>query len=49
MRDGAATVVFDLDGTLTDSAPGILRSTQYALERLNATGGGAVPVPAATE
>ncbi len=49
MRDGAATVVFDLDGTLTDSAPGILRSTQYALERLNAAGGAAVAVPAATE
>jgi phosphoglycolate phosphatase len=49
MRDGAATVVFDLDGTLTDSAPGILRSTQYALDRLNAAGGAAVPVPAATE
>ena len=48
MRDGAATVVFDLDGTLTDSAPGILRSTQYALERLNAAGGAVVPVPAAT-
>jgi phosphoglycolate phosphatase len=49
MRDGAAAVVFDLDGTLTDSAPGIVRSTQYALERLNAAGGVAVAVPAATE
>ena len=49
MRDDAAAVVFDLDGTLTDSAPGILRSTRSALERLNAAGGAAVPVPAATE
>ncbi len=28
------TVFFDLDGTLTDARPGILRSIQYALERL---------------
>ena len=49
MRDDAAAVVFDLDGTLTDSAPGILRSTRSALERLNAAGRAAVPVPAATE
>ncbi len=33
------TVLFDLDGTLTDSAPGILRSLVYALERM------AAPVP----
>jgi phosphoglycolate phosphatase len=49
MRDGAAAVIFDLDGTLTDSAPGILRSTQSALERLNAACGVAFPVPAAIE
>lgn len=28
------TVFFDLDGTLTDPKPGIVRSIQYALERL---------------
>ena len=28
------TVLFDLDGTLTDSAEGITRSVQYALEKL---------------
>ena len=30
-------VVFDLDGTLTDSAPGIIRSTRYALEAMGRT------------
>ncbi len=45
MRDVAAAVVFDLDGTLTDSAPGILRSTRVALERLTAAGGGAFRLP----
>lgn len=25
-------ILFDLDGTLTDSAPGIIRCVQYALE-----------------
>jgi phosphoglycolate phosphatase len=49
MSDGAAAVVFDLDGTLTDSAPGIVRSTRVALERLNAAGGAVVAVPAAAE
>lgn len=28
------TILFDLDGTLTDPKPGITRSVQYALERL---------------
>ena len=28
-----STVLFDLDGTLTDSAPGIMNSITYALER----------------
>ncbi len=28
-------VIFDLDGTLTDSAPGIMACTRYALEKLN--------------
>jgi phosphoglycolate phosphatase len=40
-----ATVIFDLDGTLTDSRPGILRTTRYALNRLNAATGVARPVP----
>ena len=39
MSDGAAafpymTVLFDLDGTLTDPKPGITKSVQYALRRL---------------
>ena len=39
------TVLFDLDGTLTDSRPGILRSTRFALQRLNEEKGAAHPVP----
>jgi phosphoglycolate phosphatase len=39
------TVLFDLDGTLTDSRPGILRSTRFALQRLNEEKGGAYPIP----
>jgi phosphoglycolate phosphatase len=35
------TIFFDLDGTLTDSRPGITRSIQHALERLG------LPVPEA--
>ena len=31
----AEAIYFDLDGTLTDPKPGITRSIQYALERLN--------------
>ena len=27
------TVIFDLDGTVTDSGPGILKSVRYALEK----------------
>jgi len=30
-----ATIFFDLDGTLTNPKPGITRSIQYALERLD--------------
>jgi phosphoglycolate phosphatase len=41
----AGTVVFDLDGTLTDSRPGILRTTRHALRRLNETTGRAAPIP----
>jgi phosphoglycolate phosphatase len=40
-----ATVIFDLDGTLTDSRPGILRTTHYALERLHKASGGKTPAP----
>jgi phosphoglycolate phosphatase len=29
------TVIFDLDGTLTDSAPGIVNCVKYALEQMN--------------
>ena len=28
------TIFFDLDGTLTDSAPGIINSVGYALEKM---------------
>lgn len=38
-------VIFDLDGTLTDSRPGILRSTLYALRRLNEERGETRPIP----
>jgi phosphoglycolate phosphatase len=37
------TVFFDLDGTLTDSAPGITRCLAYALERIGA------PIPPEAE
>ena len=36
------TVFFDLDGTLTDSAPGITNSVAYALEKM-----GRPPLPRA--
>lgn len=29
-----STVLFDLDGTLTDSGPGIMNSVKYALEKV---------------
>ena len=45
----AAAVLFDLDGTLTDSAAGIQRSTREALRRLNAEDGGDRPIPAESE
>lgn len=45
MTDSAATILFDLDGTLTDSRPGILRTTRYALRRLNEATGGTAPIP----
>lgn len=31
-------ILFDLDGTLTDSGPGIMRSVQYALEKMGRPG-----------
>jgi phosphoglycolate phosphatase len=34
MSAGRRAVLFDLDGTLTDSGPGILRSVRHAMERL---------------
>jgi len=40
-----SVAIFDLDGTLTDTRPGILRSTRYALGRLNETTGAAIPIP----
>ena len=45
MTDSPGIVLFDLDGTLTDSRPGILRSTRYALRRLNEATGGSAPIP----
>ena len=45
MNDSPGTVIFDLDGTLTDSRPGILRTTRYALRRLNETTGRTAPIP----
>jgi len=38
-------VLFDLDGTLTDSRLGILRSARHAFERLSAAKGRAFPLP----
>ncbi|MGO8799416.1 MAG: HAD hydrolase-like protein [Roseiarcus sp.] len=45
MNSAAGTVIFDLDGTLTDSRPGILRTTRYALRRLNEAMGRTAPIP----
>ena len=41
----APAVIFDLDGTLSDSGPGIFKSTRFALERLNAIDGTDRPIP----
>jgi phosphoglycolate phosphatase len=41
----ARAVLFDLDGTLTDSRLGILRCTRYAFERLSQTTGRPYPLP----
>jgi phosphoglycolate phosphatase len=45
VTDSPGIVLFDLDGTLTDSRPGILRTTRYALRRLNEATGGSAPIP----
>jgi phosphoglycolate phosphatase len=42
-------VLFDLDGTLTDSRLGILRSARYAFERLSAAKGREFPLPEDSE
>jgi phosphoglycolate phosphatase len=41
----APALLFDLDGTLTDSQAGIVNSTLYALRRLNEARGGNLPIP----
>ena len=33
---GADPILFDLDGTLTESGPGIIRSVRYALAKMGA-------------
>jgi phosphoglycolate phosphatase len=45
VSDPSGIVLFDLDGTLTDSRPGILRTTRYALQRLNEATGRGAPIP----
>ena len=46
---GVDAVLFDLDGTLTDSRPGILRSTRHAFERLGEARGRPIPLPEDSE
>jgi phosphoglycolate phosphatase len=41
----ARALLFDLDGTLTDSRPGILRSVRYAFERLSEREGRCFDLP----
>jgi phosphoglycolate phosphatase len=41
------SILFDLDGTLTDSRPGIVNSTLHALRRFNETRGANLPIPLA--
>jgi phosphoglycolate phosphatase len=38
-------VLFDLDGTLTDSEPGIVNSVRYAIDRFNETTGAKLATP----
>ncbi len=35
MKNSYSAILFDLDGTLTDSSPGILGCVRYALEKMN--------------
>lgn len=35
MAENFRTILFDLDGTLTDSSPGIINSVRYALDKMN--------------
>jgi phosphoglycolate phosphatase len=42
---GVEAVLFDLDGTLTDSRLGILRSARHAFQRLTETTGRPFPLP----
>ena len=35
MKKNYSAILFDLDGTLTDSSPGILGCVRYALEKMN--------------
>jgi phosphoglycolate phosphatase len=41
----APAVLFDLDGTLSDSRPGILLTTRYAFQRLSEAQGREFPLP----
>jgi phosphoglycolate phosphatase len=49
MNEGIArlrpAILFDLDGTLTDSKSGIVNSTLYALRRFNEMRGANLPIP----
>ena len=45
----AAAILFDLDGTLTDSRLGILRCARYAFEKLSQTRGESFPLPPDSE
>ena len=40
-----SAILFDLDGTLTDSRPGIVNSALFALRRFNETRGADLPIP----
>jgi phosphoglycolate phosphatase len=44
--DSSPAILFDLDGTLTDSRPGIINSALYALQRFNETNGANLAIPA---
>ncbi len=46
MSVSPGVAIFDLDGTLTESGPGIVRSARYALARFNELHRLEIPVPA---